>query len=63
MRGKGDLSDFQCDLIVGARQGGISMSKTADLLGFFTQAFLKFKESCPQKRENLSARQHATVLT
>ena len=31
---KCDLSDFDCGLIVGARQGGLSISETADLLGF-----------------------------
>ena len=33
--GKGcDLSDFDCGMIVGARHGGLSISETADLLGF-----------------------------
>ncbi len=31
---KGDLSDFECDMVVGARQAGLSTSETADLLGF-----------------------------
>ncbi len=31
---KGDLSDFERGMIVGARQGDQSISKTADLLGF-----------------------------
>ena len=31
---KCDLSDFDRDMIVGARQGGLSISETADLLGF-----------------------------
>ncbi len=31
---KGDLSDFECGMVVGARQAGLSISKTADLLGF-----------------------------
>ena len=28
------LSDFDCGMIVGARQGGLNISETADLLGF-----------------------------
>ena len=31
---KYDLSDFDLGMIVGARQGGLSISETADLLGF-----------------------------
>ena len=31
---KGDLSDFERDMVVGARRAGLSISETADLLGF-----------------------------
>ena len=31
---KCDLSNFDCGMIVGARQGGLSISETSDLLGF-----------------------------
>ncbi len=31
---KGDLSDFERGMVVGARRTGLSISKTADLLGF-----------------------------
>ncbi len=31
---KGDLSDFECGMVVGARRAGLSISKTPDLLGF-----------------------------
>ncbi len=34
MRKKGDLSDFEHGTVVGARWAGLSVSKTADLLGF-----------------------------
>ncbi len=30
---KGDLSDFECGMVLGARLAGLSISKTADLLG------------------------------
>ncbi len=31
---KGDLSDFERGMVVGARRSGLSISTTADLLGF-----------------------------
>ncbi len=31
---KGDLSDFERGMVVGARRAGRSISKTSDLLGF-----------------------------
>ncbi len=31
---KGDLSDFEHGMFVGARRAGLSISQTADLLGF-----------------------------
>ncbi len=31
---KGDLSDFERGTVVGARQAGLSISQTIDLLGF-----------------------------
>ncbi len=31
---KGDLNDFECGMLVGARRAYLSISKTADLLGF-----------------------------
>ncbi len=34
MEKKGDLSDFERGMVVGARRVGLSISKTADLLGF-----------------------------
>ena len=34
MEKKGDLSDFECGMAVGARQPGLSISETADLIGF-----------------------------
>ncbi len=33
---KGDLSDFERGMVVGARRAGLSISKTADLLGCTT---------------------------
>ncbi len=34
MEKKGDLSDFERGMVVGAKRAGRSISKTADLLGF-----------------------------
>ncbi len=34
MGNKGDLSDLESGMVFGARRAGLSISKTADLLGF-----------------------------
>ncbi len=42
---KRDLSDFECGIVVGARRAGLSISKTADLLGFSrTTIFRVYRE-------------------
>ncbi len=48
---KGDLSDFERGMVVGARRVGLSISKTADLLGFshttifiFTEVYREWSE-------------------
>ena len=41
MRKKGDLSDFECGMVVGARRAGLSISKTS----------LGFTENGPKKRK------------
>ncbi len=38
---KGDLSDFERGMVVGAWRAGLSISKNADLLGFSTENGLK----------------------
>ncbi len=45
MRKKGDLSDFEHGMVVGAKWPGMSISKTADLLG------LSRMENGPKKRK------------
>ncbi len=45
---KGDLSDFERGMIVGAIQAGLSISKTADLLGFPCTTILGFTENGPK---------------
>ena len=42
---KCDLSDFDCGMIVGARQSGLSISVTADLLGFSHTTVSSFAEN------------------
>ncbi len=48
---KGDLSDFERGMVVGVRQAGLSISKSADLLGFHAQPSLGFTENGPKKRK------------
>jgi len=33
MGNKGDISDFECGMVVGARRAGLSFSQSAQLLG------------------------------
>ncbi len=47
---KGDLSDFECGMVVG-RWTGLSISKTADLLGFSRSTISGFTENGPKKRK------------
>ncbi len=46
---KGDLSDFEHGMVVGARRAGIRISKTADLLGFSRTTTTRFTENGPKK--------------
>ncbi len=48
---KGDLRDFECGMVVGARWAGLSISKTADLLAFSRQPSLEFTENGLKKRK------------
>ncbi len=41
---KGDLSDFEHGIVVGARRADLSISKTADLLGFSHTTEIKLLE-------------------
>ncbi len=48
---KGDLSDFERGMVVGARRAGLSISKTADLLGFSqTTIFRVYREGSEKEK-------------
>ncbi len=49
---KGDLSDFEHGMFVGARWAGVSISKTADLVGFSCITISRFYREA-RKRENI----------
>ncbi len=48
---KGDLSDFERGMVVGARRAGLSISKTADLLGFSHTTISRVNREGPKKRK------------
>ncbi len=48
---KVDLSDFEHRIVVGLRRAGLSISKTADLLGFSHTTISRFTENGPKKRK------------
>ncbi len=51
---KGDLSDFERGMVVGARQAGLSISKTADLLGLLRTTISRVYREW-SKKEKLSS--------
>ncbi len=50
---KGDLSDFEIGMFVGARRAGLSISNTADLLRFSRTAISRVYREWFEKRENI----------
>ncbi len=54
---KGDLRDFERGMVVGARRAGLSISKTADLLGFLSTTILRVYREGSEKEKISSERQ------
>jgi len=48
---KGDVSDFERGMVVGATRAGLIMSETADLLRFSRTTISGFTENGPKKRK------------
>ncbi len=54
---KGDLRDFERGMVVGARRAGLSISKTADLLGFSHKTISSVYREWSEKHKISSERQ------
>src|SRR5512133_2476822 len=54
---KGDLRDFDRGMVVAARQAALSISETADLLGFSRTTISRLYRECSDKEEIYSERQ------
>ncbi len=48
---KCNLGDFERGMVVGARWAGLSISKTADLLGFLRTTISRVYRECLKKRK------------
>ena len=57
MEKKCDLSDFDCRVTVGARKGGLSISTTADHLGFSPTTVSRVCREWCEKQKNTSSEQ------
>ncbi len=57
MEKKGDLGDFERGMVVGARWAGLSISRTADLLGFLCTAIFRVYREWSEKEKISSERQ------
>jgi len=63
LRKNGDLSDYECGMVVSVRWAGLSVSETADLLGFTYITIWSENEKISSERASRSVGENSLLIS